>query len=62
MADEVFLTGTAAEIIPIIEIDARMIGSGKPGVITKKFLKEFHQQVQQDAQANDWVSPFAPQT
>ena len=44
-ADEVFLTGTAAEIIPIIEVDARMIGSGKPGRITEKFLEQFHQQV-----------------
>lgn len=45
IADEVFLTGTAAEIIPIIEIDARVIGTGKPGVITEKFLKQFHRQV-----------------
>lgn len=45
VADEVFLTGTAAEIIPIIEIDARVIGSGQPGTITKKLLKQFHQQV-----------------
>lgn len=45
IADEVFLTGTAAEIIPIIEVDARIIGSGKPGTITEKFLKQFHQQV-----------------
>ena len=45
IADEVFLTGTAAEIIPIIEIDARVIGTGKPGVITEKFLKQFHRKV-----------------
>ena len=45
VADEVFLTGTAAEIIPIIEVDARTIGSGQPGVITGKFLNKFHQRV-----------------
>lgn len=45
VADEVFLTGTAAEIIPIIEVDARSIGSGKPGEITGKFTKKFHQLV-----------------
>ncbi len=45
VADEVFLTGTAAEIIPIIEVDARSIGSGKPGVITGSFTKKFHQLV-----------------
>lgn len=45
IAEEVFLTGTAAEIIPIVEIDARIIGSGKPGAITAKFLESFHQRV-----------------
>ena len=36
VADEVFLTGTAAEIISVVEIDKRSIGSGKPGIITGK--------------------------
>ena len=35
-ADEVFLTGTAAEIISVVEIDKRTIGSGKPGLVTKE--------------------------
>src|ERR1041385_5222613 len=34
-ADEFFLTGTGAEIIPVVKIDGRVIGSGKPGPITK---------------------------
>lgn len=38
-ADEVFLTGTAAEIISVVEIDKRIIGSGKPGLITLKLAK-----------------------
>ncbi|OEF95670.1 branched-chain-amino-acid transaminase [Desulfuribacillus alkaliarsenatis] len=41
IADEVFLTGTAAEVIPVIEVDGRVIGSGEPGPITKKLLEEF---------------------
>jgi len=40
-ADECFLTGTAAEIIPVVKIDGRVIGSGKPGKATLKLLKEF---------------------
>jgi branched-chain amino acid aminotransferase len=48
VADELFLTGTAAEIIPIVEVDARPIGSGKPGAITGQFLEAFRQIVTQD--------------
>jgi len=40
-ADECFLTGTAAEIIPVVEVDGRQIGDGKPGKITKKLINEF---------------------
>lgn len=40
-ADEVFLTGTAAEIIPVTKIDKRRIGSGKPGKITPRLMEEF---------------------
>jgi branched-chain amino acid aminotransferase len=40
-ADEVFLTGTAAEIISVVNIDRRPIGSGKPGPITRKLAASF---------------------
>lgn len=40
-ADEVFVTGTAAEIGPITKIDGRVIGTGKPGPITKKLMKAY---------------------
>ncbi|MEN2975235.1 MAG: branched-chain-amino-acid transaminase [Candidatus Caldarchaeales archaeon] len=40
-ANEVFLTGTAAEIVPVIEISKRKIGDGVPGPITKKLIEEF---------------------
>ncbi len=40
-ADECFLTGTAAELIPVIRIDGRQIGTGKPGPITLDLLGKF---------------------
>jgi len=47
-ADEVFLTGTAAEIIPVVKIDGRVIASGKPGRTTLRLMKSFHQLTQSD--------------
>lgn len=41
-ADECFLTGTAAKLIPVVEVDSRVIGDGKPGKITAAMLKEFN--------------------
>ncbi len=40
-ADEVFLTGTGAEIVPVVTIDKRTIGTGKPGKTTLSLLKDF---------------------
>ncbi|MEM4817810.1 MAG: branched-chain-amino-acid transaminase, partial [Candidatus Nezhaarchaeales archaeon] len=40
-ADEVFLTGTAAGIVPVVKIAGRVVGDGKPGPITKKLLEKF---------------------
>jgi branched-chain amino acid aminotransferase len=40
-ADECFLTGTAAEIVPVASLDGRPIGSGKPGAVTLKLTEEF---------------------
>ncbi len=42
-ADEVFLTGTAAEIVPVVKIDGRVIGKGSPGPVTKKLQQGFRQ-------------------
>jgi branched-chain amino acid aminotransferase len=42
-ADEFFLTGTAAELIPVVECDGRRIGNGKPGQATLSLLKKFRQ-------------------
>ena len=41
ISDEIFLTGTAAEITPIISMDSKKIGNGKPGIITKKMMQEY---------------------
>jgi len=41
-ADECFLTGTAAEVIPVVECDGRAIGEGKPGPVTLDLLRRFH--------------------
>lgn len=42
VADEVFLTGTAAEVIPVVKIDNRAIGNGEPGPVTRDLMKRFH--------------------
>ncbi|MEI6846220.1 MAG: branched-chain-amino-acid transaminase [Candidatus Firestonebacteria bacterium] len=43
IADEAFLTGTAAEIIPVINVDKRNIANGKPGPITKKLIEAYRE-------------------
>lgn len=40
-ADEVFLSGTTVEIVPVVKIDGRPIGEGRPGPLTQKLIKEF---------------------
>ncbi|HVJ67670.1 MAG TPA: branched-chain-amino-acid transaminase [Caulifigura sp.] len=42
VADECFLTGTAAEVIPVVAVDGRTIGTGKPGPVTRDLLQRFH--------------------
>jgi branched-chain amino acid aminotransferase len=44
-ADECFLTGTAAEVVPVVECDGRPIGNGKPGPLTRQLRERFHQLV-----------------
>jgi branched-chain amino acid aminotransferase len=41
-ADECFLTGTGAEIVPVVRIDGRVIGGGKPGPVTRQLEDEYH--------------------
>ncbi|GDY19008.1 branched chain amino acid aminotransferase [Verrucomicrobiota bacterium] len=41
-ADECFLTGTGAEVIPVVKIDGRVIGTGTPGPVTKDLITRYH--------------------
>lgn len=58
-ADECFLTGTAAEVIAVVDVDGRTIGEGKPGPITNHLLEEFRKLVTVDGTRVDQktVSP-----
>jgi branched-chain amino acid aminotransferase len=47
-ADECFLTGSGAEVIPVVKLDGRVIGSGKPGPITRRAIAEFRKRVLTD--------------
>ncbi|WP_334139684.1 branched-chain-amino-acid transaminase [Thermovirga lienii] len=47
-ADEIFFTGTAAEVIPVVEVDSRKIGDGVPGPITKKLRSLFMELVKKE--------------
>lgn len=44
-ADECFLTGTGAEVVPVVKLDGREIGTGKPGPITQRVLASFRHRV-----------------
>ena len=57
LADEAFLTGTAAEVTPIREVDGRVIGPGKPGPITLKLQAAFFDVVLgRDPRYRDWLT------
>jgi branched-chain amino acid aminotransferase len=43
IADECFLTGTAAEVVPVVKVDSRTIGEGAPGPITRELMARFHE-------------------
>jgi branched-chain amino acid aminotransferase len=58
IADEVFLTGTAAEMVPVREIDDRPVGTGKPGPITKALLAVYEDALHgRDERYRDWLDP-----
>ncbi len=58
MSDEIFLTGTAAEVTPIISMDGKKIGKGKPGSITKKLMDEYTDIVMnQNDDYSHWLTP-----
>lgn len=55
VADEVFMTGTAAEVTPVREIDRRVVGNGKPGPITQRVQQVYLQGVRGQV---EWMQPF----
>jgi branched-chain amino acid aminotransferase len=56
VADEAFLSGTAAEVVPIQSIDDRVVGDGKPGPITRKIQEIYTAAVRgQVDRYKDWV-------
>jgi branched-chain amino acid aminotransferase len=57
LADEAFLTGTAAEVVPISSVDDRLVGDGKPGPITSIIRTTYHQAVRGERpQYEDWLA------
>jgi branched-chain amino acid aminotransferase len=57
LADEAFLTGTAAELTPLREVDSRVIGSGKPGPVTQKLQSAYFAVVKgEDPRYHHWLS------
>jgi branched-chain amino acid aminotransferase len=48
ISDECFLTGTAAEIVPVVMVDGRLIGSGKPGKLTLDLMRKFKELTKRD--------------
>jgi len=56
IADEAFMTGTAAEVTPVVELDDRKIGSGTPGPITKKVQQVFQGALHgREPKYRDWL-------
>ena len=56
LADEAFLTGTAAEVVPIREVDDRMVGTGRPGPVTTKIQETYFAAVRgQVDKYKDWL-------
>jgi branched-chain amino acid aminotransferase len=59
LADELFMTGTAAEVTPVREVDNRRIGKGEPGPVTKKIQEAFFRAVRgEEPRYREWLTTF----
>jgi branched-chain amino acid aminotransferase len=57
-ADEAFMSGTAAEVVPVVEMDNYKIGDGKPGPITRRIQEEFYRIVRGESEKySHWLEP-----
>lgn len=60
-ADECFMTGTAAHVTPVVEVDSRPVGSGVTGPVTRKLMDIYGQIIRgNDDRFQDWCTPVAP--
>jgi branched-chain amino acid aminotransferase len=60
IADEAFLTGTAAEITPIRELDDRRIGTGKPGPVTAALQAKYARIIRgEESRYGEWLAPVS---
>jgi branched-chain amino acid aminotransferase len=60
-ADEVFMTGTAAHLTPVVEIDRRTIGTGEYGPLTTKLMGLYHDIIRGNSDRyRDWCTPVVP--
>jgi branched-chain amino acid aminotransferase len=58
ISDEIFLTGTAAEVTPVIRVDGHPIGDGKEGTVTRSIRETYYKIVRADVKAYmDWLTP-----
>ncbi len=56
ISDEAFMTGTAAEVTPVRELDDRQIGEGKPGPVTRKVIEVFHRALRgRESRYAEWL-------
>jgi len=56
-ADECFLTGTAAEVVPVVVVDGRPVGDGKPGPVTRRIQEAYLRVVRgEDSRYEDWLT------
>jgi branched-chain amino acid aminotransferase len=59
LADELFMTGTAAEVTPVREVDNRRIGKGEPGPVTKRIQETFFRAVRgEEPRYREWLFPL----
>lgn len=59
LADELFMTGTAAEVTPVREVDNRKIGKGEPGPVTKRIQETYFRAVRgEEPRYREWLFPF----
>ncbi len=59
LADELFMTGTAAEVTPVREVDDRRVGTGSPGPVTRKLQEAYFRAVKGDEpRYREWLTAF----